>query len=66
MDGGCVTSIKEIHTRQEEILDKLGETQKGMSNTLERERKKILETFEEKIREIQDQLRKDEEKKKDN
>ena len=66
MQGNCGRYIKEIHITHEEILKNIDEKQKDMSDALEGERKKILETFEEKIREIQDQLRKDEEKKKDN
>jgi hypothetical protein len=37
-----------------------------MTESLKEERDKILQTFDEKIKEIQEQLRKDEEKKKDN
>jgi hypothetical protein len=54
MQGNCGRYIKEIHITHEEILKNIDEKQKDMSDALEAERKKILETFEEKIREIQD------------
>lgn len=52
MFGNCGRNIKEIHSAHEEILRNIDENQEKMSKVLEKERNKILETFEEKILEI--------------
>ena len=62
MEGNCGKNIKEIHLYHDEILLEIDNTQKRISEVLKFKRDKILETFDEKISEIKDQLRKEQEK----
>jgi len=66
MEGNCGKNVKEIHQYHEEILGEIDNAQKKISEVLKCKREKILETFDEKISEVKEQLRKEQEKKKDN
>ena len=64
--GGCSKDIKEIHEDHTKLLAEIDKTQEKIGDVLKKRRNKIFETFDEKINEIKEQLRREEEKKKDN
>lgn len=64
--GVCSKNIKDIHEHHGAINTEINQTQKRIGEVLEKRRNKIFETFDEKILEMKEQLRKEEEKKKDN
>lgn len=64
--GVCSKNIKDIHQHNNDMNEEIELTQKKIGKVLVKRREKIFETFDEKIMEMKEQLRKEEEKKKDN
>ena len=63
--GDCSKNIVKIHKSHGEILQQIDVTQGKISEVLQKKRTKIFETFDEKINEMKEQIRKEEEKNKD-
>jgi len=65
MEGSCHKNIKTLHGTHGEMIEKIDNVQSKVIQFLKFERWKILETFDEEIGKVKEQLRKQEEKNQD-